>query len=255
MLMYILFITLIIFILFLNFSNKNNRLNTNTKSYVLYIDKRFNYIKKIMDKLNIKPTLIKGINYNNLNKNKLVKDNLISQQWINDTNNKVKYIKEFTLSRVACHLGHINILKKFLKEKETYALIFEDDIKIENYDLINKINVIVNNIPKDAEIIYLSYCFEYCDKIKKYNKIFSKAYRPLCRHMYLVTKDGAEKIIKHTLPMFSSGDRMIGHLIQKKILNGYLVNPEYLNIQQLRLKNGNLKTTLNNTESHRLCMY
>ena len=86
--MYILFITLIIFILFLNFSNKNNRLNTNTKSYVLYIDKRFNYIKKIMDKLNINPTLIKGINYNNLNKNKLVKDNLISQQWINDTNNK-----------------------------------------------------------------------------------------------------------------------------------------------------------------------
>ena len=253
--MNILFITLIIILLFLNFNNKNIRMNTNIKSYVLYINKRFSYIKNIMDKLNINPIFIKGINYNNLTKTQLLKDNLISQQWVNDTNNKVKYIKEFTLSRVACHLGHINILKNFLNENQKYALIFEDDITIKNTNLTKKLNIITKNIPKDAEIIYLSYCFEYCNKIKKINNIFSKAYRPLCRHMYIVTKAGANKIIKYTLPMFSSGDRMIGYLIQKNILNGYLVNPEYLNIQQLRLKKGNLKTTLNNTESHRLCMY
>jgi len=254
--MYILLIIIILLCIInrIKYNESKQLLNNNIKSYVLYIDKRFNYIKNIINELNINSTFIKGIDYKYLSKNKLVKDNLISRQWITDTINKVKYIKEFSLARVACHLGHITILKNFLQNNKKYALIFEDDIKIENYDLITKINIIINNIPKDAEIIYLSYCFEYCDKLKKINTIFSKAYRPLCRHMYIVTKKGATKIIKHTLPMFSSGDRMIGHLIQKNILNGYLVNPEYLNIKQLRTKTGILRTTLDNIENHTQCM-
>ena len=63
---------------------------------------------------------------------------------------------------------------------------------------------------------------------------------------------GAKKIIANTLPMFSSGDRMIGHLIKNKVLNGYIVNPEFLNIQQNR--NENFQTELDNIQNHQLCM-
>ena len=91
-------------------------------------------------------------------------------------------------------------------------------------------------------------------KIKKINDIFSKAYRPLCRHMYLVSREGAIKILRHTFPMHSSGDRMIGMLIKNKVLTGYVVNHDFLNINQLREKGSILETTLDNYQPHRLCL-
>ena len=52
----------------------------------------------------------------------------------------------------------------------------EDDIKIykqQFLDIRQKLNNILNNIPEDAEIIYISYCWEICKIFKTlYNNFF-----------------------------------------------------------------------------------
>ena len=246
-------ILLLVLFYFLFFNKKTvENFNNDFTYYTLYIPKRFKYIKNEMNKIKISPKYIRGPDKNKLKLQALIDDNIIKQKWYSDTVNNTKYIKPYNNGRVACHLGHINILKEFLKTSEKYAIIFEDDIKFKDNEIKNKIKTIINNIPEDTDILYFSYCFEYCDKVQKINNIFSKAYRPLCRHFYLVSKNGAKKIIANTLPMFSSGDRMIGHLIKNKVLNGYIVNPEFLNIQQNR--NENIQTELDNIQNHHLCM-
>lgn len=252
----IFFILLAINYYYFKINNIENFLNK-YETYVLYIPERYKYIKHIMNKLELYPEYIKGYNTKYYNNDLLLKNNLVKQKWITDTKNNVPYIKKFTISRAICHLGHIKILKTFLKSDKEYALIFEDDIEINNNfkDVKSKINTIINNIPSDTDIIYLSYCFEYCDKIKKINNIFSHSYRPLCRHFYLVSKKGAEKIINLTVPMFSSGDRMIGSLIKNKSLISYNVNPDYLYLKQKRNINDKIfDSKLDNTQKHYLCM-
>lgn len=167
---------------------------------------------------------------------------------------KKKNIKQFNKGRVACHLGHLKAYQKLLDSKSKYAIIFEDDIKLPNFQIKDKIKNIIDNLPSDADIVYLSYCFEYCKKTKYINEIFSKAYRPLCLHFHLVSREGANKIITNTLPMRSSSDRMIGGLISRKILNGYLVNPEYLKIDQKRNVGNIFDSMLDNNLAHQLCM-
>ena len=186
----------------------------------------------------------------------MISEKLVLQDWLDDSLARKKYIKPINKGRIACHLGHANILMQFLKSDQKYALIFEDDLNISLNKKVfkSKLDKILSNIPEDAEIVYLSYCFEVCQKLEKINNIFSKAYRPLCRHMYLVSREGAIKILRHTFPMHSSGDRMIGMLIKNKVLNGYVVNNDFLNINQLREKGSILETTLDNYQPHRLCL-
>ena len=231
--------------------------NNNFQTYVLYIPERYNYIKNIMDKLNLNVKYIKGFSKDDYNLGKLLKNNIVSKKWLTDTNNKVKYIKPYNLNRVVCHLGHLKIMEEFLKTDNNYALIVEDDIDIKKdyKEIRNKIMNIINKIPSDADIVYLSYCFEYCDKTKNVNDIFDKSYRPLCRHFYVVTKSGANKILKNTIPMFSSGDRMIGQLIKEGILKSYNVKPDYLQILQRRNDGTIFNSKLDNYLAHQLCMY
>ena len=161
--------------------------------------------------------------------------------------------EEVSLGRVACHLGHIKILKTFLKSNNKYALIFEDDIYVKNGDYKknnNEIFHIIKNIPKDADIIYLDYCWEHCHKIKRHSYYFNKAHRPLCRHIYMVNKKAAKAIIDNTLPMTTNGDMMVSKLVQDKIINGYIVNPNVLDIKQNRKKMG---SNLGNNDDLRKC--
>ena len=198
----------------------------NVDIFALYIPKRLQHIKNIMDKLHLdNAQYIQGPNKKNLNLSQLVKNNIVTH----------KYAIEKNRGKIACHLGHIDILKLFLQSNNDYALIFEDDIIVAdgNYNKNNKnIHKIIKNIPKDADVIYLDYCWERCNEIIPYNDLFSVGNKPLCRHMYMVSKNGAQKIINETLPMYYIGDDMISDLTRNKRLKTYIVNPEIITIKQ-----------------------
>jgi GR25 family glycosyltransferase involved in LPS biosynthesis len=228
-------------------------------SYVLFIPKRLQSITNTMNGLGISPNYIQGPDKNLFSLEKLTEEGIIRKDWYKYSieNKHKKYgKKKVNTGRVACHLGHLKIMEKFLKTDSKYALIFEDDLHIspsQYDDIAIKIRHILENIPKDAQVVYLSYCWELCSLTTKYNELFTNAVRPLCRHMYMVSREGAKIILDKTIPMYNTGDKMIGFLIAKGILKGYLVNNKYLQIDQNRQSDGVFKTNLENDAPHRLC--
>ena len=220
-------VLILIFCLFRNnfvekYQDYNEDNINNTGMYVLYIPKREKYIKDTMKKLKFNPKFIKGPDKNKLNLKQLKKDGFINNRKIKD-------------GQIACALGHLDILNKFLKTNKKYALIFEDDIKIDDYnEKSTKIKNLINNIPADADIVYFGYCFENCSNKYKYNQYFNKSVNPGCTHLYLVSRNGANKIINN-IKQFKYGiDNHYLDLIKNKTLNSYSANNKYFDLTQDR---------------------
>lgn len=236
--------------------------------YVLYMPNRLASIQATMEGLGIAPTFVQGIDKNTIDEATLVQKGIVNQPWMTasrreraqEEDSGVNPVgpgdKPVNTGRVACHLGHLAILERFLQTSNKYALIFEDDLYIpeEDFSVVrNKIQDVLRNIPSDAQIVYLSYCHELCSLSEPYNRLFLHAVRPLCRHMYLVRRDAAETIRRLTLPMFNTGDKMIGLLITYNVLKGYVVDNNYLNVLQNRQPGGVFRSALGNHGMLRSC--
>lgn len=223
----ILIIILILFSIIFNYNIEKFAENNfiDTMIYVLYIPKREKYIKNIMKNFSFKTNYILGPKKTDLDLDKLIKSNIITS----------KYGKKNNIGRIACHLGHLKILKEFLKTNKKYAIIFEDDIKIKNYkETENKMIEIISNLPDKFDIIYFDYCWTNCNNLKKYNKYFVYSSSTLCRHFYLISKNGAKIILNNTIPMYKNGDEMYVDLIMKNKLISFNVNPDIFNVKQNR---------------------
>lgn len=223
----ILFILLILIIM-INYKNIENFTQNNFEDiefYVLYISKREQYIKNIMKNFSFKPNYILGPKKNNLSLDYLIKNNIITS----------KYAKKNNIGRIACHLGHLKILEEFMKTDKKYAIIFEDDIRFDNHKKIEKnMKNVLSNLPDKFDIIYFDYCWSFCKK-KNYNKYLDYSNNTLCRHFYLITKNGAKIILNNTLPMYKNGDEMYVNLQKNNKLITYDVKPNIFNIQQNRI--------------------
>ena len=216
-----------------NFILHNNL--SHTQSYVLYIPKRKKYIKDVMNKIGLEPKYIQGPLKDKVDREKLFKEGMLSKKYY-DMNKKEEK------GEVAVFLGHVSILKEFLKSDNKYALIFEDDIflpkkKEEQKEMGKKIKHLINNLPHDAEMTYFGYCFEDCKKAKPYERnpeLFNHAVVPVCLHSYLVSREGARKLLDLIIPLTEGLDVAILHLIRQKKINAYTVNKSYLQVLQNR---------------------
>ena len=212
----------------------NDNLNK-TQTYVLYIPKREKYIKNVMMKIGLDAKYILGPPKDKVNRDKLLKEGMLSKKYY-DMNKKEEK------GEVAVFLGHMNILKEFLKSNNKYALIFEDDIFLpkkekEQKEMGKKINNLIYNIPEEAEMVYFGYCFEDCKKSKPYkgtSKLFNHAVVPVCLHSYLVSREGARKLLDLVIPLTEGIDVAILYLIREKKINAFTVNKEYLQVLQNR---------------------
>ena len=206
-----------------------------TQSYVLYIPKREKYIKNVMNKLDIDAKYILGPPKAEVDREKLFKDGMLSKTYY-DMNKKEEK------GEVAVFLGHVSILREFLKSDNKYALIFEDDIFLpkkeeEQKELGKKIKHVIKNIPEEAEMVYFGYCFEDCKKAKPYKgnpELFNHAVVPVCLHSYLVSREGARKLLDMIIPLTQGLDVVILHLIRQKKINAFTVNNGYLQVLQNR---------------------
>ena len=208
-------------------------------TYVLYIPERYEYIKKELDKTTLNPIFIEGYD-----KDKLTKS-LIEEQGKSS-------------GKIACHMGHLYILDKFLKTNDDYAFILEDDIYFTDHNIIKgKIDYIINSCPIDSDIIFVSYCLEDCKYIDKM-KLFSKGKRPLCRHAYIVSRKCAKIILQETWPMSKfngpGGDNSYVNLIKNNRIQSYTVNSDFINIEQNRTKLGSKLANYASGNSPPKCM-
>jgi hypothetical protein len=191
----------------------------NTQSYVLYIPKREKYIKNVMNKIDIDAKYVKGPPKANVDREQLFKEGMLSKKYY-DMNKKEEK------GEVAVFLGHVSILREFLHKKEK-----------EQKEMGKKIKHLIKNIPTEAEMVYFGYCFEDCKKAKPYKNnpsLFSHAVVPVCLHSYLVSREGARKLLDMIIPLTEGLDVVILHLIRQKKINAFTVNKDYLQVLQNR---------------------
>jgi len=239
----ILVIFLILLCIFLVYIRQKDHFESNIfyDVYVLYVPSRYEYISNMLNKVFNNIIYYKGPDKNTFNKEQLIKEGKISSSYTLYNN-----------GRYACYLGHYNIWNKFLNSDKKYALIFEDDIYFDNnsdsnLEIKSKLLNILNNIPKDADIVYVDYCYETCNNVQE---LFYKSNKPLCNHCYILSQKGAIKLIDKLKIMTHNKDEMMKDLIINKELISYSVNKDYINIKQDRT---NFKSNLNNNNTHPKC--
>jgi glycosyl transferase family 25 len=148
---------------------------------------------------------------------------------------KDKYVDiHYTYSKgeLGCLLSHIKLLKQISESENDISLIFEDDIIFKNnLNIIDTLHIIKNikNI-HEYDIIYLGHCFEdvhtneTIDEITYNNNIYriAESVKPFCTHAYIITKNGAQKIMNflnnNDYKIVDTIDALYITLIQNKII-------------------------------------
>ena len=185
--------------------------------YVITIPGRLNNVNRMLKNLKIKGNIHNAVLKNDLNINQLI------------NKRQITYDNELNTGRIACHLSHMQVLKKFLETNDKTCLIFEDDIDLESLTsdyYYEKITNFMKDVPKDWDILNMGMCWERCSLTTYITENVSRGFEPLCRHSYAVTRKGAEIILKNALPMPNkNGDKIIGSLIKNGMLICYTATP------------------------------
>ena len=108
----------------------------------------------------------------------------------------------------ACTMSHLYAIKQFSESSHDIALICEDDITLEYKKYWKKtIKEIINEMPSDWEIIQVAInpidygIFEKLEKngyVLNINSINNPAYTAFSTTAYIINKNSAKKLIKHT---------------------------------------------------------
>lgn len=214
-------------------NDKNHLHNYFSQIYVITIPDRKEYIKAILKQIKINPIIFNAILKKDIKKHKLIQSKILRPK------NRVNK------GKIACHLSHLTVLKKFFNSKNNNCFIFEDDLQnpvISLLDMNKYIDHIMLNVPKDYDIIYFGRCWDHCHLDTKITNNLVRSFKPRCRHAYGVSRKGASKIIKYSLPMkHKGGDDIIAKYIKKGNIISYAVTPPlfYQNRSQLGTNLGN----------------
>ena len=198
----------------------------NISIYVMNIPNRIDrkiHMKKMLKKIGVNPNNIIFSSENQhmipfrskedvKDRQKLIKQNKVTLEVSNKLNDPY----------LANALGHLDYIKVIADSKEN-GIIMEDDIfPLTHYQKIGLLlEEAIEELPEDADMLFLEMCYEQCDKINKISKNLYKLYKPYCSAAILYTPTGAEKILKLCLPIFDGIDMMFPILIEKQKINAY----------------------------------
>jgi len=114
--------------------------------------------------------------------------------------------RQLTKGEVALALGHIDLYKKLLSSKDDYWLIMEDDIEMcDNFR--ESYRKVLQQLPENFDWIKLEYGARMKTnrnigkfKIKRYKKAVC------CTGCYLISRKGAEILIRTNTPVWNASD-------------------------------------------------
>ncbi|CAE7885234.1 cry-dash [Symbiodinium microadriaticum] len=192
-----------------------------TQVYVLCIPSRRQHASQLMERWGFDAELVNGPDKHEMNLDELVASGVILESYLDVIWQDVEYMPE---GKVACHLGHLNILRRFLADtKKNYALIFEDDLEPGPPDLSSRLREFLSRVPADFDLLHLGFVRESQEARRAVDgsgHVF-RSVEALGRHAYLVTKRVAELLVEHTLPMHNHGDKMFQQVYQACKLRAY----------------------------------
>jgi len=181
---------------------------------------------EVLDKENISASDLKKVYFPNAEDF----ENKVRPLW--DVNlHRFRYLNE---AEVSCTMKHIYTFKKIMNENNDHVLIIEDDILPLTDDFITKIENLLDNAPKDWDVIYLSegigmdFVNSKIQSSEKFNDQLIKASHPAsnCTDAYLWTKKAAEKAYKALMPFQLVIDWELSSCFYKNNMNVYwMVNP------------------------------
>jgi len=125
---------------------------------------------------------------------------------------------ELTRGAVGCYLSHVGVWNRMLQGTGDCLLVFEDDAWVVP-SLGAHVEGLMSHVPTDWDIVLLGYV------LTKYRKgtHLHQAYRFYCLHGYLISRKGAEKILRsgYVYPIAKQLDSMLSDLADKGLLNVY----------------------------------
>jgi len=196
-------------------------------AYVISLEQPSTLLNTIND-MGIKPILVEGVNGKTLD---------------NETiSNNTTYIASYFTPKSIIGIGmaHIKAWKTFLKSGEKYGLILEDDAIFEN-NFKERLDLILNNTPKDFDILYLG-CFGCNNSINftsialfnvgilnlntnTVNDYVNKPLVALALHGYVLSRKGAKKLIQYIEgTIYTHLDFHIHTLACNNLINTYVAN-------------------------------
>jgi GR25 family glycosyltransferase involved in LPS biosynthesis len=166
------------------------------KTYIISLNKPDKLINQLND-IGLEPTLFNGVNGKTINLNTIKQH--FNPIWFNVG----------PVAALGCAMSHLSVWKTFLKTKQQFCLILEDDVIFEKDFSKEKIKQVVLDTPTDFDILYLgcfnSPTFVYAMTLLLMNKNTNNTCKSklvkntdvaLATHAYIISRKGAKKLIK-----------------------------------------------------------
>jgi GR25 family glycosyltransferase involved in LPS biosynthesis len=216
----------ILFIIYINIKKVYIDLFTNIKLnnityYVIHMknsnENKYNNILNIEKQLNQKINIFDAIIGKNIN-----------LKYLNMFDENIKFNFNYTYrGEVGCYLSHLMLIKQASTNTiNDYTVIFEDDFKIKNDNLIEEINNIINKTNGDFDMIYLGNLNNNHNKqiIDNIYTIDSEA--PLWgTHALLINNKNANKILSNITNIDSAIDNKYKNIIDNNSIKAYVIYP------------------------------
>ena len=133
-------------------------------------------------------------------------------------------------NKVACYQSHIRAMQTLVDSKDTHALVFEDDLAdihdVSTNKIVETLVDVAHNMPEDTDLINLGICFGcYSSKIL-HGKTIKNDQNAWCGHARVITRKGAEYMLRTSNIMGKDFmDMHIHNLGKKGLLSIYSTDP------------------------------
>lgn len=202
------------------------------KAYMISLNdasEKVEYLKSF----GIETILVKGVNGKTMSDEEISERVSKSYQWFGPK------------SAIGCGISHMNTWKMFLETDDEYAIIFEDDVVLED-NFNEKFELALQDVPESFDILYLG-CIG-CDNEKPINivkllsssiflpKMFNSYQQltdnisipslALCLHGYVLSRKGATKLLEYLDGKLNNHiDICIQHLVLDDKIESYSTTP------------------------------
>jgi glycosyl transferase family 25 len=171
-------------------------------------------------------TRIPAVDGSKLNLNDVPK-NIITQKGIDDAKNRHERVGiPLTVGAIGCAMSHRNAWRRIIDLNIGSALILEDDIRIDP-EFHQKMRKYKHHVPKNYDVIFIGYhpaTVVYMDHSNPVNQIFLRTKKVYGLFGYIVSRKGAEKLLK-MFPITQQIDTEMYRAIPTLGLDMYLVKP------------------------------
>lgn len=173
------------------------------------------------------------------------------------------YKNEAIRGQLGCSLSHISIWKEMIEKNIENMLILEDDVFIPN-NFQEKMKNILDELPKNYDFLYLfvhPYNYKNIDENSEYylknKKLIVKAYKTFGTVGYLISKNGAQKLLNKFQILETTIDEQLKNLIED--IKSFSVKKEFLSTVGQLLQTSEISNKLSsniwNTEIYKKIKY